>query len=61
MSYLNSLGTAAGGQRRYVPRFATEAFLHRGHDDDPPMLRKLASEVVWKRPPSSDVQGQVST
>lgn len=46
--------------RKYVPRFAGEAFLHAANSHDGPMARKLISEVAWKRPPSSAVSSEVS-
>lgn len=50
---------AFGGQ--YVPRFAGEVFAHLGNPADGPDLRRLASDVAWKRPPSSDLRAEVST
>lgn len=47
--------------RRYVPRFAGEAFAHDGSPPDGPALRRLVSEIAWKRPPSSTVRAEVST
>ena len=41
--------------KRFVPRFAGEAFAHAGAQEDAPMLRKLASEVAWKRPPNTEL------
>jgi hypothetical protein len=49
-----------GDNRRFVPRFAGEAFLHQGQEDGP-MLRKLVSTIDWKRPPSSKISSEVST
>jgi hypothetical protein len=46
--------------RKYVPRFAGEAFLHAANSHDGPMARKLISEVAWKRPPSAKVSSEVS-
>jgi hypothetical protein len=46
--------------RRYIARYAGEAFLHLGSPADGPMARRLTSEVAWKRPPSSDVRSEVS-
>ena len=47
--------------RRYTPRFAGEVFAHMNNPKDGPMLRKLASEVAWKRPPQASVRAEVST
>ena len=46
---------------RYVPRFAGEVFAHLDNPADGPDLRRLASDVAWKRPPSSDLRAEVST
>lgn len=43
-----------------VHRFAGEAFAHEGNPPDGPMLRRLASEVAWKKPPGADVKSQIS-
>jgi hypothetical protein len=46
--------------RRYVARFAGEAFVHRDNLPDGPMARRLISDVAWKRPPSATVRSEVS-
>lgn len=45
--------------RKFVPRFAGEAFAHHGSPQDPPLLRTLTSTVAWKQSPSSVVKSQV--
>jgi hypothetical protein len=44
----------------YVPRFAGEAFGHHGNPKDGPMLRRLASEVAWKQPPSAKIKAELT-
>jgi hypothetical protein len=46
---------------RYQPRFAGDIFVHMANAQDPPLLRKLASTVEWKNPPSARVRAEVST
>jgi hypothetical protein len=46
---------------RYQPRFAGDIFVHMRDSKDPPLLRKLASTVAWKTPPSARVRAEVST
>lgn len=52
-----------GGRQRqpYIARFAGDIFLHENNPVDGPALRRLASEVAWKRPPSASVRAEVST
>lgn len=47
-------------QRRYVARFAGEAFGHDGNPDEGPDLRRLVATLAWKQPPSAKVRSQVS-
>jgi hypothetical protein len=49
-----------GARRRYVPRFAGEAFGHDGNPDEGPDLRRLVSTEAWKQPPSAKVRSEVA-
>lgn len=53
----------SGGRQKqpYIARFAGDIFLHENNPADGPALRRLASEVAWKRPPSASVRAEVST
>lgn len=46
--------------RRYVNRYAGDVLLHAADSEGTPVLRKLVSEVQWKRPPSSNLRAEVS-
>jgi hypothetical protein len=52
------------GERRkaYIPRFAGEIFAHAKDKsgEGTPTLRRLTSEVQWKRPPSSNLNAEIS-
>lgn len=46
--------------RSFVPRFAGEAFSRAHNPREGPALRRLVSQVAWKRPPASTVRAEVS-
>lgn len=50
----------ASKPRRYIPRFAGEAFAHYGSLPEGPAYRRLVSEVAWKQPPSAKVRAEIS-
>jgi hypothetical protein len=47
-------------RRRYVPRFAGEAFGHDGNPEEGPDLRRLVSTEAWKQPPSAKIRSEVA-
>jgi hypothetical protein len=49
-------------RQRFNPRFAGEAFQHAYSktSEGTPTLRRLTSEVQWKRPPSSNINAEIS-
>jgi hypothetical protein len=59
----NSTNRAGRGSGRYVPRFASEVFLHSelpSHAEGP-VGRRLFSEVAWKQPPAAKINSEIST